>query len=215
MATNDFEKRLGDAVKNYKSASKPLVNLLIEAVENFWQHSHSCGKIENYVNAIGAFPRLQAAAKTTFILLAPVKLEENKENGNFKVSVDPAFTKLQAETKKKHIAEYADELAAYKKADLNSILSRETDKETAFFTPVKLSKVTDTFATTAAKLMATAMLSDPKITKKDLIEKLTGALAGVIDSDIEKAKEAILKKKPLPPSKDELEKAATPEKLPA
>lgn len=207
-----FDNRVKLAVEGYKKSSKPLVNLLIEAVEIFNGDSNNAAKISYFVNQLAPFPRLQAAAKAISQELAPIQFKED-ENGVFTASVAKSYTNLvkdakNNETKAAKLKEendlYARRLAKYKERNYNSLLDTRDYGDgvtTKYFKAVSIDKLEVKIKDLATNLVAVALLSNPKMTREEVIQKLTAKISGIVESEISTVQEAILTKTPLAPQK--------------
>ncbi|EJT3982441.1 hypothetical protein N2U02_004479 [Salmonella enterica] len=208
-AKSEYETRLETAVSNYKSASKPLVTLLIEAVDHFWTNSQSADKIANFVNAVGGFPKLYEKAKTTFVELAPIQfVEVDKETGKVSAKQSDSWVNIKKEAKKGTVTQlfnypqklkektdkYKAALEAYKALDLNSILSTPSKDKDDSFKSTTPAKAVAKASTTGAALIARLMLSDPAMTFEDARSKISKAIEALSQSEIETAKKKITDK---------------------
>jgi len=218
-----FDQRLNEAVRNYKSSSKVFVDLLLESVDQFWTNN-SATKLGNLINALGGYEKIQSRIKVLGQTLCPVAYNFDDEKGHYVASDSESWANLKKaakdssdtekqDKKKKELAEktasYALLINKFKEAAPSSVFENPFDKQTTYFKAVASSKVVTKQADTAAKLLATLLLSDPELTVEDAKTKLTAAITGVTASDISKAKDAILKKTPLKPVVE------TPEQDPA
>lgn len=218
-----FDNRVKLAVEQYKKSSKPLVGLLIEAIEVFYKDNLNASKISYFVNQLGAFERLQTAAKAISIELAPIQYKED-DKGIFTASVAESYANLKKDAKndstkadklKAKDESYAKALADFKAADYNSLLASRKGDTTgvSYFKPVKLDKLESKIGDLATNLIAVALLSNPKMTREEVITKLVAKINAVVDSEVEAAKTTITAKTPLKPAATIEDVAAAAAKL--
>ncbi|EIH1265669.1 hypothetical protein LLL17_004299 [Salmonella enterica] len=223
--TKDFDNRVKLAVDNYTKSSKVFVTLLIEAVEIFNGNSQNAGKISVLVNKLAPFPRLQSAAKAISAELCPVQFVED-DKGNFTASVSKTYSNLVKDSKDEKRADQSDKikelstinerfktrLAKYKERSYNSLLATRNYDEVEqpnYFKPVKIDKLESKISDLATNLIAVAMLSNPAMTREEVITKLVAKVNAVVDSEVEAAKALIVAKTPIKPAAtiDDVKKA--------
>ncbi|EJR0729045.1 hypothetical protein NZP44_004520 [Salmonella enterica] len=217
--TKNFDNRVKVAVENYKKSSKPLVDLLVEAVEVFYADNLNASKISFFVNQLGAFERLQSAAKAISLELAPIQFKED-DKGMFIASVAESYANLKKDAKndtekaaklKAKDDSYKSALEEFKRANYNSLLAsrKATSNQPNYFKPVKIDKLESKISDLATNLIAVAMLSNPAMTREEVITKLVAKVNAVVDSEVEAAKALIVAKTPIKPAAtiDDVKKA--------
>lgn len=208
--SKNFDNRVKLAVESYKKSSKPLVTLLIEAVEIFYSDNLNASKISYFINQLGAFDRLQSAAKAISVELCPIQYKED-DKGIFTASVSESYNNLKKDAKnntdkaeklKIKDAEYKEALTKFKEADHNSLLAsrKSVTNEPNYFKPVKIDKLETKISDLATNLIAIAMLSNPALKREEVITKLVAKVNAVVESDIEAAKAVIVAKTPIKPA---------------
>lgn len=188
-------QKVKDTVSGISSGEKMLVSLLAVVADRwFGTDKGGVDVVQNYVNALSDYPVKQKNAAKLFKQFLPVLIEID-ETGKATVTNEVKLSALTDEDKQTLKAA----LDAFKALNFPSLAAavKSDGKKDNSFKPVKLENLKTKITTTAAKLVATALLSDANQTLEDVKAALAAAINGLTAAEIETAKAEILAKKPL------------------
>ncbi|EIQ3230831.1 hypothetical protein LU140_004489 [Salmonella enterica] len=188
-------QKVKDTVSGISSGEKTLVSLLAVIADRwFGTDKGGVDVVQNYVNALSDYPVKQKNAAKLFKQFLPVVIEID-ETGKATVTNEVKLSALTDEQKQT----LKTALDAFKGLNFPSLAAavKSDGKKDNSFKPVKLENLKTKITTTAAKLVATALLSDANQTLEDVKAALAAAISGLTAAEIETAKAEILAKKPL------------------
>ncbi|EAX2259190.1 hypothetical protein AIP98_21185 [Salmonella enterica] len=203
IAASAFTQKVKDTVTSINNGEKALVSLVAVCADRWYldgkngaQKGDSGGAetIQNFVNALSDYPTKQKAAAKLFAKFVPVEIVISDE-GSAKADNKIKLSALTDDQK----ANYKAAIEAFKASNFPSLAAavKSDGKKDNSFKPVKLENLKTKITTTAAKLVATALLSDANQTLEDVKAALAAAISGLTAAEIETAKAEILAKKPL------------------